>query len=93
MTNSRLSEEHAMTDPYDITQFSPAPQTKQAKQAGDKRGGLLRPLLWLGLVVSGAVNIVTSSMDINVLIGIGFGLVALSCGVALIVDHYRNRRS
>jgi hypothetical protein len=65
-------------------------QTPQAKRSG--AGGIVRPLLWLLLVISGAANVVTKSMDISVFVSIGFGLVTLACGVALAVDHYRRRR-
>ena len=74
-------------DPYRIAEVS---QTPQEKPSG--AGGIARPLLWLLLVISLAANVVTKSMDISVFVSIGFGLVALSCGVALAVDHYRRRR-
>jgi ABC-type Mn2+/Zn2+ transport system permease subunit len=43
-------------------------------------------------VVSVAANVVTKSMDITMFVSIGFGLVAVSCGVALAVDHCRRKR-
>ncbi|MEU7844690.1 hypothetical protein AB0B39_27425 [Micromonospora sp. NPDC049114] len=72
-----------MTDPYRITQ---APAT-----APERPGGLLRPLLWLALFVSAAINAVLSNALDNPWIGSVFGLVALLCGAALIVHHRRNR--
>jgi hypothetical protein len=76
-----------MTDPYSITDTAEAPRTAKSK------GGVLRVLLWLVLAVSAAGNVVTSSMkDVNIMVGIGFGLVTLSCGIALAVQHYRHRR-
>ncbi|MGK5441657.1 hypothetical protein ACSNN7_07505 [Micromonospora sp. URMC 105] len=72
-----------MTDPYRIVE-APAPAPK-------KPGGLLRPLLWLVLLVSAAANMVLSTAVDNPWISSAFGLVALLCGVALIVHHRRNR--
>lgn len=71
-----------MTDPYRI---SPAPE---------RRGGrtLLRPLLWLLLIVSAAANAVTSASGLNPFVGVGFGIVTLACVAALIAHHYRHRR-
>jgi hypothetical protein len=90
MTNSPLNKENVMTDSYRVAEVSVPPQ---AKQSGAERGVALRVLLWVVLVASGAANVVTSSMaGVNVLFGVGFGLVALAAGAALIVDHYRNRR-
>ncbi|HUR05426.1 MAG TPA: hypothetical protein VM347_22990 [Nonomuraea sp.] len=51
-----------------------------------------RPVLWLLLVISAVLNIVTSNIGINIFIGIGFGLATLACAAALVVDHYRHRR-
>jgi hypothetical protein len=72
------------TDPYRITEASPAPPSP--------RGGVVRPVLWLLLVISAAANMATSNTGLNMMIGIGFGLVTLACGAALIVDHYQHRR-
>lgn len=51
-----------------------------------------RPALWLLLIVSGVVNVVTSLADLHILINIASGLVSLASGGALIRDHYRRRR-
>lgn len=51
-----------------------------------------RPVLWVLLVISAAANIVTSTSNLNVLIGIGFGLLTLAFGGALVLHHHRNRR-
>jgi hypothetical protein len=60
---------------------------------GNERGGVLRPVLWLVLVVSAALNAVFSSTGENPAIGIGFGVVALAAITGLIVHHYRGRRN
>jgi Flp pilus assembly protein TadB len=52
----------------------------------------LRPVLWLVLVVSAAINVVVSTTGLNLLIGLGAGLVTLACATALIVHHYQHRR-
>jgi hypothetical protein len=54
--------------------------------------GTVRPLLWVVLVISSVLNIVTSITVANVLVGIGFGLVAMACIAGLVTHHYRNRR-
>ena len=53
--------------------------------------GLLRPLLWVVLVLSAAANAVASSIGANVVIGAAFGVVTLASATALVVHHYRNR--
>ncbi|GAA1042560.1 hypothetical protein GCM10009557_68850 [Virgisporangium ochraceum] len=58
----------------------------------DDRGGMLRPVLWLLLIVSAAANATASAAGANVLAGIGFGLVTLACAATLVVHHYRHRR-
>jgi hypothetical protein len=74
-----------MTDPYVIAETADPAQPIRS-------GGIIRPLLWLVLVISAAANVVTSSLDVSVFIGIGFGLLTMACGAALAVDHYRRRR-
>jgi hypothetical protein len=74
-----------MTDPYRIFEPDSAPPAIE-------RRGTLRPMLWLLLVISAAGNVVTSNIGLNVMIGIGFGLVTLACAAALIVGHYQHRR-
>jgi hypothetical protein len=68
-------------------------ETPRAARETEQPGGALRPVLWLLLVVFGAANVVSTTMNLNILIGLGFGLLTLSCGVALGVHHYRHRRS
>jgi hypothetical protein len=58
---------------------------------GGGRGGLLRPALWLALLVSAAGNAAASSADIAPYLGIAFGVVTLACAAALVVHHYRHR--
>jgi hypothetical protein len=85
-THAKYRVEQAMTDPYRIGETSDRPQAIRSP------GSIMRPVLWVLLVISGACNVVTSSMNISVLIGIAFGLFTLACGAALVVDHYRRRR-
>jgi len=75
-----------MTDPYRISPTtSPAPDRPSGR-------GLLRPVLWLVLIVSAAANVVASTSGLSPLAGASFGLVTLACVAALIVHHYRHRR-
>lgn len=77
-----------MPDPYRIPPSSP-PTTLDERSGGK---GLLRPVLWLVLIVSAAANGVASTVGSHTLVGIGFGLVTLACVAALIVHHYLHRR-
>ncbi|MET7419884.1 hypothetical protein [Dactylosporangium sp. NPDC005555] len=52
---------------------------------------MLRPVLWLVLIVSAGANATASTADANPLIGVGFGLVTLACAATLVVHHYRHR--
>ncbi|MEU4560957.1 hypothetical protein AB0F72_21470 [Actinoplanes sp. NPDC023936] len=70
-----------MADPYRIADPSPAEPRPNR--------GVLRPALWLLLILSAAANAVTSSM--NVVVGAVFGLVAITCATVLAVHHYRSR--
>jgi hypothetical protein len=65
--------------------------SSSVQPAGAQRG-MPRPVLWLLLVISAVLNLVTSNIGINIFIGIGFGLATLACAAALVVDHYRHRR-
>ncbi|WP_233579350.1 MULTISPECIES: hypothetical protein [Micromonospora] len=58
----------------------------------DNDRNLLRPVLWLLLILSAAANI-TMSVIGAYLIGSGFGLITVACTVALVVHHYRHRRA
>lgn len=78
-----------MNDPYRIADVEPAPVGVRNRE---RRGGFVRPLLWVLLVVSGAANSVTSFGGVNVWIHLGFGVVTLLCVVALVVHHLRGRR-
>jgi hypothetical protein len=73
-----------MTDVYRITDGPDSPPPV--------RKGILRPVLWLLLVISAAGNIVTSNTGVNVFVGGAFGVATLGLGTALGVQHYRNRR-
>lgn len=50
-----------------------------------------RSLLWAALVITAVCNATTSAVGMNVAISIGFGLLTLAFGVAL-VTHYRRHR-
>lgn len=71
-----------MNDPYRISR---TPQHRTDR-------GLLRPVLWLVLIVSAAANAVTSASGLNPLVGVAFGVVTIACVAALVVHHYRHRR-
>ena len=71
-----------MTDRYRI-----APE----ETAADDRAGMLRPVLWLLLILSAADNATVSVAGWNVLVGVGFGLITLACAAVLVVHHYRHR--
>jgi hypothetical protein len=83
---SPSTKERIMMDPYRIS------ETPDSSPAAVERRRSLRPVLWLLLVISAAANMATSNAGLNMMIGIGFGLVTLACGAALIVDHYQHRR-
>jgi uncharacterized membrane protein YoaK (UPF0700 family) len=68
-----------MNDQYSITDKT------------EDRRGLLRPLLWLGLIVSAVANAVVSSAIGNAVVASAFGAVALAFATALVVHHYRHR--
>ncbi|GAA4490206.1 hypothetical protein GCM10023191_022030 [Actinoallomurus oryzae] len=76
-----------MTDPYRITEAQEVPPG-----SASHRSGIVRPVLWLLLVISAAGNMVTSTAGLNVFVGVAFGVATLACGTALIVQHYRQRR-
>lgn len=76
-----------MPDPYRITEAQEAPS-----DSASRRSGFVRPVLWLLLVVSAAGNLVTSTIGVNVFVGMAFGVATLACGAALIVQHHRQRR-
>jgi hypothetical protein len=68
-------------DPYRISNQSPTPASR----------GALRPLLWLGLILSATANAVVSSAIGNPILGSVFGAAALAFAAMLIVHHYRTR--
>jgi hypothetical protein len=51
-----------------------------------------RSVLWFLLAVSAVGNVVTSTSGLNPLIGVGFGLLSLTFGGALVAHHRRHRR-
>lgn len=54
--------------------------------------GMLRPVLWLVLILSAAANAAASAAGANALASVGFGLITLGCAAALVVHHYRRQR-
>jgi hypothetical protein len=72
-----------MTDPYRIAAAS--------EDRPASRGGMLRPVLWLVLIVSAAANATASMTGVHPLVGIGSGVITLACAAALVVHHYRHR--
>jgi hypothetical protein len=75
-----------MTDLYRMTDTPDSPPPAIARQ------GILRPVLWLLLVICATGNIVTSSAG-AVVVAVAFGLATAGLAIALVVHHYRNRRS
>ncbi|MFY1618337.1 hypothetical protein [Micromonospora sp. WMMD736] len=72
-----------MTNPY--------PRTEVSDRAPEGPGGLLRPLLWLVLLLSAATNAALTTVVGNPWIGSAFGVVAVLCAGALIAHHRRHR--
>jgi hypothetical protein len=87
-TTETPTEEYLMTDPYRISETTEATPAGQAPS----RRGVLRPVLWLVLIVSAAANAVSSSAGITPFVGVGFGVLTLASATALIVHHYQHRR-
>ena len=48
-------------------------------------------MLWVLLVLSAAANNVATHAGLNVLVGVGFGLLSVACVTGLVVDHYAHR--
>jgi hypothetical protein len=76
-------------DPYRISE---APEASGSLPSASHPGGIVRPLLWVLLVISAAANAVISSTGVSTFAGIGFGLAALASAAALVVHHYKHRR-
>jgi len=89
---SHHRQERTVANPYDITDVAETSEAPRAARPAGDRTEIMRPLLWLVLAVSAVCNVVASALDVNVFVGVGFGLLTLSCGVALVAGHYRNRR-
>lgn len=70
-----------MNDQYRITDSAPKHTAR----------GALRPLLWLGLILSAAANPVVSTVLGHAVAGSVIGTVALGFAAALFVHHYRSR--
>ncbi|TDD69195.1 hypothetical protein [Actinomadura rubrisoli] len=75
-----------------VPSTSPAPSASSGESAARPRMGIVRPVLWLLLVITAAGAMASFSEGAAVLVGAAFGIPALACGGALIVQHYRNRR-
>jgi hypothetical protein len=83
--------EIVMADRYRI---SPAqtPHPRSVDDGSDDRGGVLRPVLWIVLILSATANGTLSGLDANPVVSVGFGLITLACAASLVVHHYRHRR-
>lgn len=77
-----------MTDPYRVIIN---PEGGHEPRPGASVG-VLRPLLWLALVVSTVGNTVVSLGNVGTGIHLGFGVVTALCVIALIVHHLRSSR-
>lgn len=74
-----------MRDPYQISEDQPVePRHERARR------GMLRPVLWLLLIISVSANAVTSSLG-HMAVSIVFGVVTLAIATTLAVHHYRTR--
>ncbi|MET7878372.1 hypothetical protein [Micromonospora profundi] len=67
-----------------------AAATAGTSDSADQRK-LLRPVLWLVLIVSAVINGSMSIAGQNLFVSGGFGLIALAAAVGLVVHHYRHR--
>ncbi|MEV6930561.1 hypothetical protein AB0M46_39590 [Dactylosporangium sp. NPDC051485] len=52
-----------------------------------------RTAVWCALLLSAAANAVTSFSGGSQWLAAGFGLVTLSCAIALVTDHIKRRRA
>lgn len=71
--------------------MSDSQQTVEATGTTGRDGRSTRLALWLALAVSLAVNVVASNTGDHLLLSIAAGLLALTCGAALIAHHRRHR--
>ncbi len=81
-----------MTDPRRVPEAFEAFEASSSARLAEAWDGAMRPMLWILLTISVVCNIVISSADVNVLVGIGFGLVTLGCVAALITHRHLHRR-
>lgn len=51
----------------------------------------VRSLLWILLTITAVANATTSTMGMNPVISISFGLVTLATGAGLVANYRRNR--
>jgi hypothetical protein len=75
-----------MNDPYRITSESESTGPRV------RTTGLLRPVLWVLLIVSAMGNAISSGVGLHPAVGIAFGVLTLGFVAALVADHYRRRR-
>jgi hypothetical protein len=80
------NKEHIMAGIYSTRETTQTPQPVKIPN------GKVRPALWLVVVISSVINVLTSITVGSILISNAFGLIALAGIAALINDHYRNRR-
>jgi hypothetical protein len=87
--SSRKPAAHSVSGMTNTTRLSEE-NTMTSTQQND-RSVALPALLWTVLVLALVANGTASVLGLNVFISVGFGLVTLASGVAL-VAHYRRRR-
>jgi hypothetical protein len=51
----------------------------------------VQSLLWVVLTLAAIANATTSTMGLNPIISVSFGLVTLASGIGLVVHYRRNR--
>ncbi|WUH98486.1 hypothetical protein OHR68_34050 [Spirillospora sp. NBC_00431] len=59
--------------------------------AAHARSGVVRPVLWVLLVLCAAGDVIAAQAGAAVVVRAPLGLATLACAAALIVQHYRNR--
>lgn len=79
-------DDHATLIRTDHPAHAAAPDAQPAADADD----VVRPLLWLLLLVLAVGNVVTSGLGL-VLVSVPLGVGVLACAAALVARHRRRR--